>query len=776
MSMMSLLMGAMPAVILGAAPATPDLFEVGQQLWKPVADEVYLQEAGEKVVTDQPLLSLGLFGDTLYGLLQGRVRVLRDGALVPVPEAPQDVHKLQSLGGAVWAMAKSGIYRFTGDTWDLVDDQVYVDMCMHAGAVHAATRDDVYRYEDGAFVCIQPAGGYLPNDWTVTMADGTMVISDPVRIGPLDHIASYGRTLYALRPGRLILFDGKVVNGNVLDWGTLPSPRTRDLYAHGSALYVATDKGVGVMRGMAMTHLTGAEGLPYEDTTCLAPGFDEDLWIGTTTGAIRQVGDDYHYFGAHHWLPGDNVHDIVTGDRVVYIATDAGLGIIRYEPYTLQKKAAYFERFIDEWGMKRLGFIHKLYWGGDEKGWIREVSDNDGGHTSAYLAAMSFKYAATGDKAARAAAVDSFKSMAWMEEITPIPGFIARAIYSTTGDADSMSKHGSGGLPAKWYPTDDGLWYWKGDTSSDEVIGHFFSVSIFHDLAAKGPEKKRAAQHLARMASHIIDNGWVLRDMDGQPTRWGRWDPEYLHRPYGYADRGINSLEAQAFMRAANGVTGDQKFEDGFQQLMEWRYDRHILRQRKVFPPENVVPWDDHHAFRSYYTLFRYLDGVSPHLKSTYYRSLERTWEVKRIERLGWYNFTYGAITGNDCEAGQAVGTLREWPLDLRNHSYQNSHRADLAQRPGYVPYGPGTRAMSPRETEAQRGGCNMMRYDGGGGGRAVCEPTRWLADYWMGRYHGMVEAPTVKDDDLTTVKHRPGTQLGARPYEGPGRPEISME
>ena len=86
----------------------------------------------------------------------------------------------------------------------------------------------------------------------------------------------------------------------------------------------------------------------------MAEGFDNDLWIGTTRGAIRKLGEEYHYFGAHHWLPGDNVRDIAVGNRVAYIATDGGLGIIRYEAYTLRKKAAYFERELEEWGKKRL--------------------------------------------------------------------------------------------------------------------------------------------------------------------------------------------------------------------------------------------------------------------------------------------------------------------------------------------------------------------------------------------------------------------------------------
>ena len=45
-----------------------------------------------------------------------------------------------------------------------------------------------------------------------------------------------------------------------------------------------------------------------------------------------------------------------------------------------------FQSWLDEWGHKRLGFIHTLY--KKDGVWVREVSDNDGGHTTPYLAAM----------------------------------------------------------------------------------------------------------------------------------------------------------------------------------------------------------------------------------------------------------------------------------------------------------------------------------------------------------------------------------------------------
>ena len=181
---------------------------------------------------------------------------------------------------------------------------------------------------------------------------------------------------------------------------------------------------------MALTSLRGPAGLPYEDTACLAAGFDGDVWIGTSRGAIRKTESDYHYFGAQHWLPGDYVRDIAVGDHVVYIATDDGLGIIRYEPYTLLKKANCFQQQMGEWGFKRLGFVHKLYRQGDNGARLREISDNDGGNTAHYLTAMSFRYAATGEESARQEAMEAFKAMVWLEEITSKPGFIARAIWS----------------------------------------------------------------------------------------------------------------------------------------------------------------------------------------------------------------------------------------------------------------------------------------------------------------------------------------------------------
>jgi hypothetical protein len=63
------------------------------------------------------------------------------------------------------------------------------------------------------------------------------------------------------------------------------------------------------------------------------------------------------------------------------------------------------------------------------------------------------------------------------------------------------------------------------------------------------------------------------------------------------------------------------------------------------------------------------------------------------------------------------------------------------------------------------------MQADGGTGGRDVVEPSGWLLAYWMGRYHGFIEAPTAKEPTVLTVDHPFQKGVGAKPYTGPPRP-----
>ncbi|MCP4639589.1 MAG: hypothetical protein GY851_04115 [bacterium] len=735
-----------------------------KRYWKPIKDEVYLQEVGWKI-THCPLPvkavvahngTVYIGGDTgLYRLKDTIAPVDPGNAVEQVGPTGEAVRTLKVLDGVLWMITDKSLHCLRGDTWVRVAEGDFSDVCTHRGRVCVAGGRALYQVEGDTLAPI-PGADRCP----------AIIVA----------VASYSETLYILGHDRMVLFDGKRYDDiNVIDWGALPSKDTRCMLAQGSRLYVGTDRGIGLLRGMGMTPIRGEQGLCYEDVTSITEGAEQDLWIGTAEGAIRHVNGEFQYFAAARWLPGNRVYDIAVDrtpradglEYVVYIATDKGLGVIGYEPYTLLKKAAYYETHLVEWGQKRLGFTHKLEWSHDLKKWVREVSDNDVGWSTHYLGAQCFRYAVTGEEEARAEAVNYFNSMKWSEEISSIDGFPARSIWAV-GEEGNKAQGGSGGYPAEWHPTPDGKWHWKGDTSSDETDGHFYAASIFHELVARGEEKARVVEHVDRIATHIIDNGWTLRDVDGKPTRWARWDPEYFHSYSGMYARGLNGLEILMYMRTAQRITGDAKYDKAIDTLIGMHYLDKILRQKLVFPPDDVFHSDDRLAFYAYYPLLKY--ETDPDLRSLYMRSLERSWEVERIEHIPWFNFIYGALTGNDCETEQAVGHLREYPLDCLNYAYRHSIRHDLHTPDGYVTYSGGVKAISPRERNPKRWASTTLRLDGGGS-NSVADPSSWIETYWMGRYYGFIEAPETDDPALTTVPFK-GIRSDVTPYQGPPRPE----
>lgn len=66
-------------------------------------------------------------------------------------------------------------------------------------------------------------------------------------------------------------------------------------------------------------------------------------------------------------------------------------------------------------------------------------------------------------------------------------------------------------------------------------------MTLFLDLVAQGEEVNQAKTFLSRIAGHLMEHGWTLTDLDGKPTRWGHWNPEYFNRAgEGSAASGLN--------------------------------------------------------------------------------------------------------------------------------------------------------------------------------------------------------------------------------------------
>lgn len=744
-------------VALVASPLTNE-FATAQSTPPPapaVLDTVYLQEVGRRFPNREPLTSVvaiegGVFAGSSKGLYQ-----LFDNGLGPISTVNAAVHRLVADGKSAWALTSTGLFRGDITQWQKLSGERFTDLALFQGQTYLAAGKRLFV-------------------WTNGIAHPLATNESPFEI---QRLVPHCESLYLTGSGRVSFFENGSFGGKDMygfpadlgwDWGELPSPITRDALSLGSRLFLATDRGLACVRGMVLSTLRGDQGLPFEQLTCLAAGFTNDLWIGTTKGAIRMIDSSFHYFAGERWLPSDRVNAIATGPRTAYIATDYGLGVIDYEPYTLAKKAAYYELHLEEWGQKRLGFTHKLEWDEKLREFVREISDNDGGYSGDYLAAQCYRFAVTQDPAAQREAQNSFQGIRWLEAMTGIPGLPARAVWAK-GERGHKAMHGSGEYAAEWHDTADGKFEWKGDTSSDELCSHFYSVGLFLEHVARGEEIEQAKSLLGRIASHLIDNGWRLIDRDGKPTRWGRWDPDYFLTDEGRFDRGLQSLELLSFMKMAHAATGDPKFASAYDKLVGMGYPEYTLRQRQVFPPDSILHFEDQLAFWCWWNLLRI--EQNPGLRSLYRRGFERSYEVVRVERNPWFNYVYGTLTGNECEPAASATHLRDWPLDLTVWSYANSHRTDLKTPQGYVALKGGSKPFPAREQEPIRWDAWTMKADGGAGGRDVIEPGGWLVAYWMGRYYGYVGAPMTSDPNLLTVRHTHGYERGARPYDGPQRP-----
>jgi hypothetical protein len=291
-------------------------------LQQPVRDTVYLQESGRKVATPKALTALAVFKDKLFVASASGVAVLKDDQLIDTPDFSIPVSRLIATSNALWAIGNPGLYRWQNDLWQKISTERVSDLTEHNGKVIVALARKLAVIEANI---LKPLTG----------KDGPF---------PIARVISHCETLYVQGAGRLTLFDGEQIGGrNVYewasdeawDWGNLPSRTIKGAISHGRRLYLATDRGLGLLQGMSLTQIRGEQGLCYEDTTCLSLGFNNDLWIGTTRGAIRMIDGTFHYFAGQRWLPHDQVNAIASQENRVYIATEKGLAIIDYEPFTL---------------------------------------------------------------------------------------------------------------------------------------------------------------------------------------------------------------------------------------------------------------------------------------------------------------------------------------------------------------------------------------------------------------------------------------------------------
>ncbi len=223
----------------------------------------------------------------------------------------------------------------------------------------------------------------------------------------------------------------------------------------------------------------GTERGPVPGLWPLAREKNGAVWLGGTNGAARfdpntaHRWDRWQYFHGRRWLQDNAVHNIVVDesglDRKVWIRTSNGVSRLEWRPMTLAQKAAYFDERIEARHVRH-GMVadSHLRTPGDLSSSVLSDNDNDGLWTAMYLGAQCYRYKVTAQADARAKARRSVQLLMRLEEITGHPGFPARSFVAAGQSHDN----------GEWHPTPDGRWLWKGDTSSDESVGHYYGYAL----------------------------------------------------------------------------------------------------------------------------------------------------------------------------------------------------------------------------------------------------------------------------------------------------------
>jgi hypothetical protein len=461
-------------------------------------------------------------------------------------------------------------------------------------------------------------------------------------------------------------------------------------------------------------------------------------WIGTPEGAIRIDRDrsSREYFAGRRWLPDDRVSGIGFQGDVTWIETAGGLSRIEYQVTTLQDKSrAFIDRIQQRHNRWGLTASSQLRVPGDLTTNQMVSTDNDGLWTAMYVAAESFRFAVTRDAGARENARRGIQAIMRLESITGIPGFPARSFVKVGEDVQPKD--------GEWHDASDKAWRWKGDTSSDEIVGHYFVYPIYHDLVATDNEKAALRSVTERITNHILDHGYQLVDVDGQKTRWGWWGPGAIWEDPD--ETGLRALHILSHLRVALHLTTNPDFRAKFRRAYDdliktHKYDL-LTRNQKVMVPGHINHSDDELAFLSYYPLLRYEDD--PALLEVYKQSLERSWQVERPERNPLWNFIYAAGTSSgEFDRSESIRTLQEIPIDLVQWDVRNSHRQDVPidpmsdrfkRRQGLV-------VLPYDELPMSKWNGNPYSLDGGNGGRSEDDGAYFLLPYWMGRYHKLID------------------------------------
>jgi hypothetical protein len=714
-----------------------------------------------------------------------------------LPRGPVQLIQI-GKGGRVLVFTGGRWYALAGQRWELAisvkardDEFAFIDESRGTAVVRVpgrevrqiirnglttfvTTRGAIFQVKDGKTTTISGPNGRSINQLAYDSSEGLLVASS-------DGLFYWNGSEWERR---------SALDSTGRDWAA--SEILGVAFEPSGRLWMATKAGVGCRSEGNWRFYEGKDGLPWNDFTSVVAGGEGEVWLTTHLGIIHFDGKDWQYRQGPRWLPGDDVSSLAPdGKGGAWIATTAGLGRLERRPMTLAEKAEIYEGEIERF-IKRTpyGFVAEAALGrvADKTSANPQDSDNDGLWTAMYGAGECFAYGATKDAKAKARAAQAFEALRFLQKVTqqcehaPPRGYIARTIRPVEWADPNIGRLASDleeqkhdifwkAYEPRWPKSADGKWYWKSDTSSDELDGHYFFYPLYYDLCADTEaERERVRDVVREITDHLMEHQFCLVDHDGKPTRWGIYGPEFLNQNvYWWSERGLKSLSILCYLSVASHITGDQKYEQAARELI----DHHGYAQNAMYPKVQHGPGsgnqsDDEMAFMCFYGLLRC--SADENLKQMIRYSFYQYWVNEEPEMNPFFNFAYAGQNKDATANGQwgpidirpwpgwhedAMATLYGFTLDRLNWPHRNSHRLDITALPRIRsgdldepdrPHQRGCRingkVLPIENRHFNHWNTDPWQLDYGGNGGELAAGTVFLLPYYMGLYHGFIEKP----------------------------------
>ena len=709
------------------------------------------------------------------------IQEVHDGFIVGENTADNQVRSIAvDKESKVWIATASGIFSKENGSrkWEQViagDDRgpAYSVLVLENGTVLMGTWNGIFSWSDGKLV--KHSGPKPPVSVLCSQGDETFALG-PHGIWQLKNNIWEERNYKIARTVHNAITDGKGKLWVATDAGLyLCSEGKTTLYQDTSELISAYAKAVcfsatgeswvGTMGGVSVRSneklikkITPDEGLSSIFVNCIECSPDGMMWVGTDVGVVR-FDKEYNpsLLFSRRWLMNDKVNSIAFDkEGNAWIATDGGVSCIRQNQMSLadKEKNLYgqlmYRHIREPW---TCGSV-RLEVAGDTATWKPEDDDNDGEYTGGYLAMESFRYAVTKSEDAHQKARKAFDFLRLLQTVTGTRGFFARSVvpptwtkvhdvnrqYTERELAEELVKDPRyKPVEQRWRPSADGKWLWKGDTSSDEMDGHFMAYFYFYEYAANDEEKRMVRDHVKNIIDELIANNYNLIDIDGTHTHWAVWSPEQLNGdPDWSSEKSLNSFELLAYLKFTYGITGDEKYQKEYLRLIN---EHGYLENAKGINSKNPA-WQIYFDLTMegymFPILFKY--EADPGIRAVYSEMLEKWMQNQKEGENLYNNLAYTICTGKKINVNQTIDFLKDTPLDLVDWHIDHTKREDVSIVRTPILEEVQIDKLPPASIRA------TVRWDKNpwsavnGNPNSMREPVFWLWPYWEARYLGIIQ------------------------------------